>query len=139
RSRQAQIDSAHLLEHLHDRSVQMMTAGETLDAIVHEIKPPQDFIEKPYLRPVYDDPEFIVRNIWRQYGGWYDGNPAHLNPARDADLAAEIASLSGGAGRLADRARELAASGNLRLAAHLAEMAAVAAPDDRDVHAARAE
>jgi len=24
----------------------------------------------------YDDPEFVVHNIWRLYGGWYDGNPA---------------------------------------------------------------
>ena len=38
-----------------------------------------------------------------------------------------------------DRARELAAAGNLRLAGHLAELAAQAAPDDKGVHAARAE
>ena len=117
----------------------MMNAGASLYTILHEVKPPRDLIEKPYLRPVYDDPEFIVHNIWRQYGGWYDGNPAHLKPAREEDLAAEIASLSGGAPRLAERARELAASGNLRLAAHLAEMAGAAAPDDQEVHAARAE
>jgi alkyl sulfatase BDS1-like metallo-beta-lactamase superfamily hydrolase len=132
-------DTADLLENLHDRTVEMMNAGEPLDAILHEVRPPPELIEKPYLRPVYDDPEFIVRNIWREYGGWYDGNPAHLKPARDADLAEEIATLSGGAARLADRARSLAAEGKFRLAAHLVEMAAAAAPDDRDVHAVRAE
>ena len=47
--------------------------------------------------------------------------------------------LAGGAGRLAERAQELAAAGDLRLAGHLAEMAAQAAPDDPGVHAARAE
>jgi len=139
RIREALGDTAGLLENLHDRTVEMMNAGEPLDAILHEVKPPPDLISKPYLRPVYDDPEFIVRNIWRQYGGWYDGNPAHLKPARDADLAAEIASLSGGASRLAERARALAAEGKLRLAAHLAQMAAAAAPDDRAAHEARAE
>jgi alkyl sulfatase BDS1-like metallo-beta-lactamase superfamily hydrolase len=139
RIRQALGDTADLLENLHDRTVAMMNAGEPLDRILHEVRPPQDLIEKPYLRPVYDDPEFIVRNIWREYGGWYDGNPAHLKPARDADLASEVAALSGGASRLAERARALAAEGKLRLAAHLAEMASGAAPDDRDVHAARAE
>jgi alkyl sulfatase BDS1-like metallo-beta-lactamase superfamily hydrolase len=139
RIRQALGDTADLLEHLHDRTVEMMNAGQSLDAILHEVKPPADLISKPYLRPVYDDPEFIVRNIWRQYGGWYDGNPAHLKPARDADLAEEIASLSGGASRLAERARSLAAEGKLRLAAHIAETAAAAAPDDPEVHAARAD
>jgi alkyl sulfatase BDS1-like metallo-beta-lactamase superfamily hydrolase len=139
RIREALGDTADLLENLHDRTVEMMNAGEPLDRILHEVRPPKDLIEKPYLRPVYDDPEFIVRNIWREYGGWYDGNPAHLKPARDADLASEVAALSGGALRLAERARALAAEGKLRLAAHLAEMASAAAPDDRDVHAARAE
>jgi hypothetical protein len=37
-----------------------------------------DLLERPYLRPVYDEPEFVVRTVWRLYGGWYDGNPAHL-------------------------------------------------------------
>ena len=29
----------------------------------------------------------IVRNIWRLYGGWYDGNPARLKPAPDEALS----------------------------------------------------
>ena len=40
----------------------------------------------PWLRPFYDEPEFVVRNIWRTYGGWWDGNPAHLLPPRQAAL-----------------------------------------------------
>ncbi len=93
----------------------------------------------PYLRPIYDEPEFVVRNIWRYYGGWYDGDPSHLKPAPAAVLAEELAALAGGATRLAERARELAAAGDLRLAGHLAELAAQAAPDDKGVHAVRAE
>jgi alkyl sulfatase BDS1-like metallo-beta-lactamase superfamily hydrolase len=116
-----------------------MNAGARLDEIVHAVQAPAHLLDRPYLRPVYDEPEFVVRNLWRLYGGWYDGNPANLKPAPDAVLAAEVASLAGGAGRLAARAQELAAAGELRLAGHLAEMAALAAPDDAGVHAARAE
>jgi alkyl sulfatase BDS1-like metallo-beta-lactamase superfamily hydrolase len=84
----------------------------------------------------------FVRNVWRQYGGWYDGNPAHLKPAREAVLAGELAALAGGARRLADRASALAGSaadGDLRLAGHLVELAALAEPDDMAIHAARAD
>jgi len=88
---------------------------------------------------VYDEPEFVVRNVWRLYGGWYDGNPATLKPAPEAAVAAELAALAGGADRLAGRARALAEEGDLRLAGHLAELAALASPDDRTVHAARAD
>ena len=87
---------------------------------------------------MYDDPEFIVRNVWRLYGGWFDGNPASLKPAPDAMVARELAALAGGAHVLAARARALVGEGDLRLAAHLAEMAALADPDDAALHADRA-
>jgi alkyl sulfatase BDS1-like metallo-beta-lactamase superfamily hydrolase len=142
RVRQALTETAELLESLHDQTLAMMNEGARLDEIVHTVRAPAHLIERPYLRPVYDEPEFIVRNVWRLYGGWYDGNPANLKPARDAALAAEVASLAGGAARLAARAVELADAGDdagLRLAGHLVELAALAAPDDAAVHAARTE
>ncbi|HWG95146.1 MAG TPA: alkyl sulfatase dimerization domain-containing protein, partial [Mycobacteriales bacterium] len=139
RVRQALSDTAELLEHLHDETVRLMNEGARLDDVVHTVRAPQHLLDRPYLHPVYDEPEFVVRNVWRLYGGWYDGNPSRLKPAPDAVLAAELASLVGGADRLASRAQELAAAGELRLAGHLAELAAQAAPDDASVHAARAE
>jgi hypothetical protein len=60
------------------------------------------------LQPVYDEPEFIVRTIWRLYGGWWDGNPATLKPASERALALELAGLAGGPAALAARAVELA-------------------------------
>jgi len=139
RIRQALTDTADLLDSIVDQSLALMNQGARLDELLHTVRVPEHLAARPYLQPVYDEPEFIVRNVWRLYGGWYDGNPAHLKPAPDAALAAEIASLAGGAARLADRAQQVAASGDLRLASHLAELAALAAPDDAGVHAVRAE
>jgi alkyl sulfatase BDS1-like metallo-beta-lactamase superfamily hydrolase len=132
-------DTATMLEHLHNETIAMMNQGARLDEIVHTVRAPADLLEKPYLRPVYDEPEFVVRNVWRLFGGWYDGNPANLKPAPDAVLANELATLAGGPDRLAARARELVDEGDLRLAGHLAEMAALAAPEDTAIHAVRAE
>lgn len=139
-------DTARLLETLVDQTLALMNEGARLDDILHAVRVPDDLLSRPYLRPVYDEPAFVVRNLWRLYGGWYDGNPAHLKPPRDADLAAELAALAGGAAALAARAEALAAEGRLDLAASLAEFAALAAPDDagvrdvrRAVYRARAE
>ena len=132
-------DAASLLESLHDQTVAMMNDGARLDDIVNSIDYPKGLLEKPYLQPVYDEPEFVVRNTWRLYGGWYDGNPANLKPAPETEVARAVAELAGGAGALAERARDAADSGNLRLAGHLAEWAALAAPDDADVQRARAD
>jgi len=139
RIRTSLTDAALLLESLHDQTVALMNEGARLDDIVHAVDYPEELLAKPYLRPVYDEPEFVVRNTWRLYGGWYDGNPAHLKPAPDAEVAREVADLAGGATALAARARDAAAAGHLRLAGHLAEWAALAAPAVPDVQAARAE
>ena len=132
-------DIATALENLVRDVVAMMNAGETLDAIVHSVRVPEDTLARPYLRPLYDEPEFVVRNIWRQFGGWWDGAPSRLKPAPDAALARELAALVGGADVLVRRATDLAADGELRLACHLADLAGWAAPDDPDVHRSRAE
>jgi alkyl sulfatase BDS1-like metallo-beta-lactamase superfamily hydrolase len=137
RVREALNDSADLLESLHDQVLGLMNQGARLDQVIHSVEAPQALLEKPYLRPIYDEPEFVVRNVWRFYGGWYDGNPAHLKPAPEAELARELAGLSGGADRLAERALELEREGSLRLACHLVELAVQADPQSRRATEAR--
>jgi len=139
RVRQALTSTAELLESIVSQTLAMMNAGARLNEIIHSVEMPAALLQLPYLRPVYDDPEFIVRNLWRQYGGWYDGDPSSLKPAPERQLAAELAGLAGGASRLAQRAEALLAGGDLRLAGHLAELAALADPADPAVHRVRAE
>jgi len=139
RVRQALGEAAELLETLVEQTLALMNRGARLDEIIHSVKAPEELLARPYLQPLYDEPEFIVRNIWRMYGGWWDANPATVKPAPDREVAAEVARLAGGPAVLAARARELAAEGNFRLACHLAEFAWLAAPDDAAVRGARAE
>jgi alkyl sulfatase BDS1-like metallo-beta-lactamase superfamily hydrolase len=132
-------DTASALETLVNGTLEMMNAGERLDTIIHSLKLPSEVLAKPYLRAIYDEPEFIINNIWRLYGGWYDGNPSRLKPAPDTAVAVEVASLSGGVDALVTRAETLAQAGEFRLACHLIEMAALAEPGNRRAHGARAE
>ncbi|WP_433218648.1 alkyl sulfatase dimerization domain-containing protein [Microtetraspora malaysiensis] len=138
RVEQALTETAEWLEAIVERSLEMLNEGARLDDIVRAVRPPARLADRPYLRPHYDEPEFVVRNIWRLYGGWYDGNPAHLKPAPDAVLAAAVAELAGGTERLCDAALKAMADGDQRLAGHFAEMAVQAAPDDPGAHLVRA-
>jgi alkyl sulfatase BDS1-like metallo-beta-lactamase superfamily hydrolase len=148
RVRQALTDTADLLDSLVDQTLAVMNSGGRLDDAIHTVKPPPALEARPYLRPVYDEPEFVVHTVWRQYGGWWDGNPATLKPAPERALARELAELAGGAGVLAGRALELLALAQgagdaseadhaLRLAGHLAESAWLADPGDRAIQQAR--
>lgn len=129
---------ASALEHLVQGVLELMNQGARLDEVVHTVTVPETVLARPFLRPYYDEPEFVVRNVWRRYGGWWDGDPSTLKPAPAGSLAAELARLAGGPMALAERGRELVDT-DPRLACHLVELAGLAAPQDRDVHAIRAE
>jgi alkyl sulfatase BDS1-like metallo-beta-lactamase superfamily hydrolase len=139
RVHQALSDTALWLETLVNETVTRMNAGLALEDILAEVKPPAHLSERPYLQAVYDEPDYVIRNIWRLYGGWWDGQPAHLKPAREAEIGLEVAALAGGIDAVVARARALAAEGRLALASHLIDWVAAAAPNNWAVHDARAD
>jgi len=138
RTAQVLSDGAEALESLTRQTLELMNCGARLDEVLHTVQPPAELLAKPWLLPKYDDPEFVVRSIWHLYAGWFDGNPGNLKPALSSELACELASLAGGAAKLAARALELAETGHTRVAAQLVEFAADASQDDPAIQAARA-
>jgi alkyl sulfatase BDS1-like metallo-beta-lactamase superfamily hydrolase len=139
RIRAALSDTADLLDSLESQVLVLMNAGAPLDRVIHEVQAPAQLLAKPYLHAVYDHPEFIVRNIWRLYGGWHDGEPDNLMPAPRAEQANEWVTLAGGIEKVLARVEALAAEGKLRLACHLVEAAVIVAPDSQRAHGVRAE
>lgn len=130
---------AQVLENLVSQTLAMMNQGIRLNDIVHSVKVPAEALAKPWLRPLYDEPEFVINNVWRQFGGWYGGNPAYLKPAKTQALAQELIKLGGGAKAFIDRALALADQGDFRVACHLIELATDANEKDGDAHSARAD
>ena len=145
---------ATALEQLVAAVIERMNAGVALDVIVHEVNVPAEVLALPFLRASYDEPEFVVRNIWRLYGGWWGGDVDRLKPSPTAVLARELAVLAGGSLALAKRAEDLAgearsavdrdvADDRWRLASHLIELAAESVDVEGDgfrrVHEIRAD
>jgi alkyl sulfatase BDS1-like metallo-beta-lactamase superfamily hydrolase len=140
RIRQALNETAEYLESLVEQTLALMNQGARLSDVLASVRVPTHLSGRPYLQPYYDEPEFIVRNIWRLYGGWWDGNPANLRPAHERTLAQELVGLAGGASVFCARAEALLEDGSdeaLRLAGHLAETAWLASPLDSGVQAVR--
>ena len=138
RVREALLDTATYLESLVRQTLERLNAGETVYEILQSVRPPAELAAKPYLRPVYDEPDFIVRNLVRCFGGWYSGIPSELKPAPRQALAREVLALSGGIAKVLERASALLAAGDAQLAAHFADWAMDAEPANREVHAVRA-
>jgi glyoxylase-like metal-dependent hydrolase (beta-lactamase superfamily II) len=125
-------ETADFLDLIVQRTVAALNEGSPPHVdIVRAVAIPTS--ESPWLQPVYDEAEFIVRNVIRYFGGWWSGRPCELKPAPRSAVALCVADLAGGPRRLARRALALADAGDLRLACHLADYALEADPDDRRV------
>ncbi|MDP3766482.1 MAG: alkyl sulfatase dimerization domain-containing protein [Dehalococcoidia bacterium] len=124
---EALLTTAHFLRSIHDQVVTKMNEGKWLEDILREIDYPGT--DKPWLRPIYDHPEFVARNVYRLYGGWYDGDPANILPAHSADIATQLVDAAG-AGTILARARRLRDGGELQLACHLVDFVRKGEPDN---------
>jgi alkyl sulfatase BDS1-like metallo-beta-lactamase superfamily hydrolase len=140
------LDQAAYLRSLIDQVLAGMNDGQSYDDILHSVEPDPDLAAKPAIRAVYNHPQFIVRDLLRYWGGWWDGEGANLLPARQTEQALEIVRLAGGIEPLVTRSRELVAEGGFAMACHLADWVSKADPESlaaqhlkRDVYQARAD
>lgn len=139
RVQEALLNSAAYLESLYRQTVDLMNQGASVDDLIHNVKPPENLAQLPYLQPVYDEPEFIVRNIHRCLGGWYSGAPCELKPPRRADLAREVVRLANGLDKLLHRAAECLDAKDYAMACQFADWAVEAEPLNRAAHSLRAK
>ncbi|MEE8435831.1 MAG: alkyl sulfatase dimerization domain-containing protein, partial [bacterium] len=116
-------ETAAYLRHIIEQVLTRMNAGENPEDIFHAVEAHPELSTRPYLSARYDHPKFIVRNLLRLWGGWWNGNAADLLPATPSEQAGEIAALAGGIEAVVARGRSLLEAGNAKMASHLAEWA----------------
>lgn len=118
------------VQYLHDTTIAGMNAGKTLPELMAEIALPPHLVLRDGRGPV----RWYVRAIWEEYAGWFrQERTSELYATPPSAIWPELATLAGGAGVLAERARAHLAGGDVERALHFIEMAVVAAPADRGV------
>lgn len=117
--REACLEVSRALRYLDQQVVEMLNRGMWQEEILHSFRWPEEFSESPYLAPIYGHPYFVVQALLRQYHGWYDGNPSHLFPSTEAEVAREVLTMVGGEDKVLQRAGVLEEKGNLQLSLHL--------------------
>lgn len=111
------------IQYVHDQTVRLMNHGLTPDEIVAQIRLPDALATHPYLQPHYGTVAWSVRAIVQGYLGWFDGQPANLDPFPPDELARRLADLAGGVAALKAHAFQAAERGDwqwaLTLTGHL--------------------
>lgn len=85
---------------VYDQTVEGINAGKSPDQLAHEVELPEHLREKPYLLQFYGTVPHAVRAIYAGLLGWFDGNPATLNPMEPKAKAQKVAELAGGTEKL---------------------------------------
>ena len=74
-------ETAEFLELIVERTLDAMeSASPPHTDVVHAVEIPKS--ESPWLAPIYDEGEFIVRNVMRHYGGWFQRAPQRAETCR---------------------------------------------------------
>jgi alkyl sulfatase BDS1-like metallo-beta-lactamase superfamily hydrolase len=130
-------DYARAIRHVHDETVRLIEEGLPLEEIRRQVQLPAELVDREYLAPLYGRVPWAVNGVYRQYTGWYDFNPTHLNPGPRARFQGAVLEASGGASPLVARAEKALADGDPQLALELVDLVLGAEPENRSARAAR--
>ena len=117
-----------LYKFIHDQSVRMMNKGHLPGDIAENIKLPKSLDQEWYARGYYGTLKHNARAIYQRYMGWYDANPANLDPLPPQENAAKTISYMGGMDKVIEQARADFAKGEYRWVAWVMSQAVFAEP-----------
>lgn len=89
---------------VHDQAVRYINLGYTPDRLVDAVRLPPHLAQSPYLQELYGTVEWSVRSVMAGNLGWFDGNPATLQPLAARERAQKLIALAGGPAAVRDAA-----------------------------------
>ena len=128
-----------LYKFAHDQTVRLMNHGLTASEIAETIALPKSLEGAWHARGYYGHIRHNVKAIYQKYLGWYDANPANLDPLPPVEAGRKYVEYMGGAVSLLARAREDFARGEFRFVAQAVSHLVFAEPDNAAARALLAD
>ena len=108
-----------LYKFLHDQTVRLMNHGFKAAEIAERLKLPTSLARTWHARGYYGTLSHNAKAVYQRYLGWYDANPATLNPLAPVERGQKYVEYMGGAEAAIRRAREDYARGEYRFVAEV--------------------
>jgi alkyl sulfatase BDS1-like metallo-beta-lactamase superfamily hydrolase len=128
-----------LYKFIHDQSVRLMNQGFTPKEIAEQVVLPPSLANEWSARGYYGTVSHNAKAVYQKYLGWYDANPANLNPLPPAESARQTVEYMGGARAVIERARKDFAAGNYRWVAEVMNQVVFADPSNMEARALAAD
>ena len=124
---------------LHDQSVRLMNQGFTGSEIAERLVLPDALARRWFNRGYYGTMSHNSKAVYQRYMGWYDGNPAHLNPLPPEEAGRHYVAAMGGPRKVLAEGRRAMAAGEYRWAAEVLDRLVFADPANADAKTLLAE
>jgi alkyl sulfatase BDS1-like metallo-beta-lactamase superfamily hydrolase len=117
-----------LYKFLHDQTVRLMNHGLKAAEIAERLRLPAGLSSTWHVRGYYGTLSHNAKAVYQRYLGWYDANPATLNPLAPVERGQKYVEYMGGAEAAIRRAREDYARGEYRFVAEVMSHVVFAEP-----------
>ena len=128
-----------LYKFIHDQTLRMANHGMNAPEIAEVLRLPPTLASEWYTRGFYGTVSHNAKAVYQRYLGWFDGNPAHLNPHPPVETGKRYVSVMGGAEAVMAEARRAQAEGDYRWGAQVLNHLVFADPDNEDARALQAD
>jgi alkyl sulfatase BDS1-like metallo-beta-lactamase superfamily hydrolase len=128
-----------LYKYVHDQTVRLMNHGLTASEIAEQIELPQSIAKHWHTRGYYGALRHNAKAIYQHYLGWYDANPANLDPLPPVETAKKAIAYMGGIDSAVARATADFAAGEFRWVAQVMSQAVFADPTHKAARALLAD
>jgi alkyl sulfatase BDS1-like metallo-beta-lactamase superfamily hydrolase len=125
--------------YLHDETLRLANRGETMLEIAEQLELPPALAGTWSSRGYYGSTNHNVKAIYQRYLGFFDGNPANLQPHPPVAAAARYVAYMGGADAILERARADHEAGDDRWVAEVVKHVVFADPDNAAARALLAD
>ncbi len=115
---------------IHDQTLRLANIGYTPREIAERLKLPESLAGNFHIRGYYGTLSHNSKAVYQHYFGWYDGNPAHLNPLPPVQSAIRYVEFMGGADTLLEKAAVYQAKGEYRWVGEVLNHLVFAEPDN---------
>ena len=120
-----------LYKFINDQSLRLINHGLTPSEIAETLRMPASLEREWSARGYYGTLSHNSKAVYQKYLGWYDGNPANLNPLPPVENARKAVEYMGGADAVIARAREDFRKAEYRWVASATNQVVFADPDNR--------
>jgi len=132
RARTSLADHRDLYKYIHDQTLRMMNQGMAPREIAETLTMPPGLEKDWSLRGYYGALPQDAMAVYQRYTGWYDGNPAHLDPLPPAEEAKKYVEYMGGPSAAIAKAREDFKAGNYCWVADVMDQLVFADPSNKE-------